>query len=91
MVAAIKQIVTVGAEGRIEIPRSALAPGTRVEVNVVPQPAEKTEQSDRDSFLENLDKLQKMMNLDRASAEKWMDENRELRKGIGKHLDSSGH
>lgn len=91
MVAAIKQIVTVGPEGKIEIPRSNLVPGTQAEITVVPQGANKDEQGEGDEFLANLDKLQKLMKLDRARAEKWMEENRELRKGIGKGLDSSGH
>lgn len=91
MVAPIKQIVTIGPEGKIEIPRSGLPPGTEAEVTVVPRVVENREATQKDQFLEALDKLQKMMNLDEAAAKKWMEENNELRKGFGRRLDSLGY
>ena len=79
MVAAIKQTVTVGEGGRIEIPTSHLAPGTRVDVVVqVDQPSAGTA---GESQLDALRALQASMQLDAAAAERWAQEVRAERDG----------
>lgn len=65
MVAQIRQIVTVGKDGRIEIPDSGLPIGSRAEVTVTPVPIETVSQ------LEAFNALQASMRLDRAAAEAW--------------------
>lgn len=79
MVAAIKQHVTVDAEGNIVLRGTDLPPGTRAEVIVLVDEPSTTAPAQPDTFLAALDALQKSMNLDRASAERWAAENRTLR------------
>jgi hypothetical protein len=73
MVAPIRQIVTVGKDGRIEILDSGLPGGTRAEVTVTPVPKETLSQ------LEALKALQASLKLDRAAAEAWAQQVREER------------
>ncbi len=69
MVAAIKQIVTVQAGGRIEIRSSQLEAGTQAEVIVL---VDETQLEPASQRVEVLDALQKSMQLDVKSAKKWV-------------------
>jgi hypothetical protein len=79
MVAAIKQHVTVDPDGNIVLRGTALPPGTKAEVIVLVDDAPAAVAPQPDSFLAALDALQKSMNLDRATAERWAAEARTLR------------
>jgi len=68
MVAPIKQIVTVGEDGRIELRASGFPAGTRAEVTVTPV-ATGTEPT-----LEAFRTLQTALKLDQATAEAWAKE-----------------
>jgi hypothetical protein len=65
MVAPIRQIVTVGADGQIELRVSSLPAGSRAEVTVVPAPA------DVGASLQALDELQASLRLSRQQAGEW--------------------
>ncbi len=68
MVLAIRQIATVSAEGSVNVRSPELAPGSRVEIIIL------LEKSDGGAMpqLAAFDLLQKTMNLDEATAEKWI-------------------
>ena len=79
MVAAIKQVVTVGAGGRIEISAPELRAGSRAEVIIlVPQEPCATP----DGALAALDQLQQSVKLDRRSADAWIREVSDERRAI---------
>ena len=65
MVAAVKQIVVVGAGGQIEIRATRLPPGSRAEVTVVPLDSSVT------APLQALDALQASLALNRQAAAEW--------------------
>jgi hypothetical protein len=65
MVAPIKEIVVVGAEGQIELRATQLPPGSRAEATVVPLG------SAGRAPLSVLDALQASLALDRKAAVKW--------------------
>jgi hypothetical protein len=65
MVAAVKQIVVVGAGGQIEIRVTQLPPGSRAEVTVVPL------DSGVGAPLQALEALQASLALDRQAAAEW--------------------
>jgi hypothetical protein len=72
VVAPIKQIVTVGAGGRIESPASQLAPGTRVEVTVqVDEPPAAKTPAERLALLRE---LRQSLALDEKAAAEWIAE-----------------
>ena len=80
MVAAIRQTVTVGADGRIEIRSPDLRPGAQAEVIVFVESA--TPQPPL-TQLEALQKLQATINLTPEGARQWMDEVRAERRALG--------
>jgi hypothetical protein len=65
MVAAIKEIVVVGAGGQIELRATQLPPGSRAEVTIVPLA------SNANGQLQALDALQESLALDRHAAAEW--------------------
>ena len=79
MTAAIRQTVTVGPGGRIEVRSPDLAEGSRAEVIVlVEQSPESISRK-----LGALDKLQKSLNLDEQKMREWMGVVREEREAFG--------
>lgn len=81
MVAAIRQTVTIGQDGRIEVRSPELKEGERAEVIVLleEQPISIARK------LAALDKLQKSLNLDEAKAAEWIRTAREEREAFGPH------
>ncbi|HZZ43126.1 MAG TPA: hypothetical protein VFE58_09320 [Tepidisphaeraceae bacterium] len=77
MVAAIKQHLTVDPDGNIVIRGTNLTPGTSAEVIVLINPP--TTDTPEQTPLEAFRALQASFNLDKAAADKWAAENRELR------------
>jgi hypothetical protein len=73
MVAAIKQIIVVGAGGQIELRATPLPPGSRAEVTVVPLGGIASEP------LRALDALQASLALDPQAAARWAGRLREER------------
>jgi hypothetical protein len=65
MVAAIKEIVIVGADGQIELRATQLPPGSRAEVTVVPLIGSAS------APLKALDALQISLGLNRDAAAQW--------------------
>jgi hypothetical protein len=84
MVRAVKQTVTVGPGGMVEIRSPELLEGSRAEVIVLVESAATTPtQQEIAERLEALDRLQKALNLTPESAEKWMAEIRQEREAFG--------
>lgn len=82
MVAAIRQTVTVGAGGRVEVQSPQLKEGARAEVIVLleePPSAEATVAAK----LAALDQLQRSLNLDEARAREWVNQVRQERQSFG--------
>ena len=73
MVAAIRQSVTVGQDGRIEIRSPQLLPGTKAEVIVMVESAQAI------SPQAALDELQRSMRLNQETAQAWIDQVRDER------------
>ena len=76
MVAAIKQIVVVGADGSIELRATQLAPGSRAEITVSPLDAGGS------APLQILDALQASLALDRNAAAQWASRSSEERQSF---------
>ena len=79
MVAAIRQTVTVQTDGRLEIHSPELKPGAQAEVIVLlerstPTPAER---------IAAFEELQRRLNLDAATAAKWIEDIRAERESFG--------
>jgi hypothetical protein len=79
MVAAIKQIVVVGAGGSIELRATQLPPGSRAEITVVPLQARASAPLET---LETLDALQASLALDSRAAAQWAAQVREERQSF---------
>jgi hypothetical protein len=76
MVAPIRQIVTVGDDGLIEIRAAHLPPGSKAGVTVMPvEPPQQTAHQ----TIEALNALQKSLNLDEKTANEWIESVREAR------------
>jgi hypothetical protein len=73
MVAAIRQTVTVGPDGRIEIRSSQLQPGTKAEVIILPESSQVSQP------LILLTELQNSLKLDDAAAQAWARQARDER------------
>ncbi|MGB7159289.1 MAG: hypothetical protein WBD40_14570 [Tepidisphaeraceae bacterium] len=78
MVAAIRQTVTIGAGGRVEVQSPQLKEGSRAEVIVLLE-----DPSSPASKLAALDRLQKSLNLDETRAREWIRQAREERQAFG--------
>ena len=79
MVAALRQTVTIGQGGRIEVRSPELKEGEQAEVIVLLE--ERPTSVARK--LAALDKLQKSLNLDNAKADEWIRAAREEREMLG--------
>jgi hypothetical protein len=73
MVAPIKQIVIVGADGRIELRATDLTPGSQAEVTVRPL------RGAASASLNALDALQRSLQLDHGTASQWAARTRDER------------
>jgi hypothetical protein len=78
MVAAIRQTVTVGAGGRVEVQSPELKEGTRAEVIVLVEQAAAPA-----SPLAAFERLQQGLGLDAAGAAEWSNRVREERQSFG--------
>ena len=78
MVAAIRQTVTIGPGGKIEVQSPELLEGRRADVTVVMEESPSIARK-----LAALDRLEKSLNLDEAKAEAWKREVREERRSWG--------
>ena len=73
----VRQTVTVGEGGRIQLDLPELAAGTRAEVTVTAQPS--TARSNRTERLAAFDRLVASMQLDEAAASEWIRQLRDER------------
>jgi len=82
MTAAIRQTVTVGPGGKVEVQSAELTEGARAEVIVLVESA-KHSQSTAQEQLEALKKLQDSFKLTPETTQKWIDEARAERQSWG--------